>query len=195
MILQAAILTCCAGKSGAGNGTAEQKSQDAKTATDKAPNYLITAKGAGDFVLGKEAPASVAGYEIKKELKDGEEGTEDMITVLYEKGEKALEIISDDSKVFYPEIIVYSDKYHTDKGAKTGTTLDELVKMYPKYSLWFSYISDWFTFTPEETERIQFRLDSKGFTGKEDSLYRSDRIELSLKDFKPDTKVIAIRIY
>jgi hypothetical protein len=157
--------------------------------------YLITAKGAGGFVVGGEAPASNGEYEVKEETRAAEEGNEGTVSVLYENGVKALEIIPGDSEIFYPSITVFSEKYHTDKGAKVGATIDDLVKMYPKYSLYFTYISDMFAFEAQGAPEIQFILDGgNNFTGKQD-LYGSDMVKLSPKDFKPKTKVTAIRIH
>jgi hypothetical protein len=161
-------------------------------ASDGDDNRLITAKGVGAFVLGKAIPASVKGYEIKKENYFAE-GVEATRYEVYENGAKALKI-EPKADGSIDEIMVFSGKYHTDKGLGVGSTLEDAVRAYPKYSLAYTYISERFMFNPGEYDRMQVLLDSNSFTGKQD-LYGSDWVELSLKDFKSGAKVTAIRIF
>lgn len=150
---------------------------------------LITAKGAGPFILGKKLPASMPGYEIREETRQGEEGEEEKIITVFDKGAKALEISPD-----YSDIVIFSHAYRTEKGAKVGATLEELLKAYPEYSLWYTYVSQRFIFEAAGSPTIQILLDGDNFIGKQD-LTAGDMVELSPTDFKPGTKVTAIRVY
>ena len=163
----------------------------AATASNK---YLITEKGVGDFVLGERIPAA-EGFEITEEIWSGGEGEDETVYVVSEKGEKALEIMPDypEETVIF-EIMIFSDGFHTEEGIKVGAALEDLVRAYPQYSLWYTYISDMFVFDAEGRSGTQFLLDGESFAGKQD-LYSGDSVQLSLEDFKPGTKITSIRIY
>jgi hypothetical protein len=177
--------------------TIEGKGQDEQT-MKKAADFPITAKNAGAFVLGEKIPESVTGFERKKEIRTGEEASEYVVYVYYSGDEKALEIqpaySDDEDNDKIGEIVIFSGKFHTENGLHVGSTIEDLAKAYPAFSLGYSYISDQFWFEQKSEENIiKFDLDKTGFTGKQ-NLYSSDWVEIPIKDFKTGTKVTSIRL-
>jgi hypothetical protein len=183
------------------SGQIEKNDVSSKDTRPSDSRYIIDAKGVGAFVLNGKIPTVAEGYQIKKELRE-DEGSEYPMYVVFEKGVEVLEFVPgfNDSKWQWlntiHDIRVFSDQYHTDKGIKVGSSIEELVKAYPAESIFYTYISDWFVYAIDISDfiKIQFQLDGENFIGKQD-LMSSDIVELSLKDFKLGTKVIGIRIY
>jgi uncharacterized protein YdeI (BOF family) len=202
LILSITVVSCGGGSNKSGNKTlpekkVEGKGQDAdKQTMNTATDFPITAKNVGAFVLGETIPESVTGFERKKETRTGEEASEYIVYVYYSEGEKALEIqpaYSNDKETDkIGDIVIFSGKFRTDNGLRVGSTIEDLAKAYPAFSLGYSYISDRFWFEQESGE-IQFDLDKNSFIGKQ-NLSGSDWVEIPIKDFKPGTKVTSIGI-
>jgi hypothetical protein len=161
------------------------------TSAVKTNDMIITAKGAGDFQLGKPAPKD--GYEVTSETEYSDEGEEYEIFVFSKNGEKNA-VVDNLTNINY--ISIFSPLYKTETSVRLGigSTLADLIKTFPDYELWYTYISGRFIFNSKKEVNVQFILENEGFIGK-DELDISDMVTLTPASFKPNTSVTEVYIY
>lgn len=188
-------------------GRVEQR-EDEKT-TDSSvvdeAGFIIDAEGVGAFRLGEDIPTKLkdARYSLSKKmvLVEGEgEQYEEPWYVLSMGGNEILRILpgydpeTDDFSNVVGEIRIESALCSTKEGANVGDTLEQLAALYRKLTLWYSYVSDMFVAETQGLPGVQFLLDGNGFVGSRDDLADSDIVFLSRPDFRPGTRIRAIRI-
>lgn len=162
-------------------------------------NYLIRENGVLDLNLNDIIPNKIENFKIVKSTKIMEEGDEEPVINLIENNTQILEIslkYDDEKQKFINQIgefLIKSNIFKTKEKIGVDSTIKDFIKVYPKYRIWYTYISDSFVIEFKKS-RIQFLLENKGYIGKKD-LMESDGIELKLEDFLPNTKIKEIRIY
>lgn len=163
-------------------------------------NYRVSDKSAGDFKIGDPIPSpSSEPLNIKSETRtETAEGEtyEETIYMISRNGEALLELLSGynetgDETNNIGEIVVFSAQFKTAKGIGIGSTLEEFIKTYPKYKLWYTYVSGMYVVETEGLA-VQFILSADDFTGKTE--ITSDMIMLNPSDFKPNAKIVKLRI-
>ncbi len=163
-------------------------------------NYRISDKSAGDFKIGDPVPSlSSEPLNIKSETRtETAEGEtyEETFYMVSQNGEALLELLpgydeTGDQTNNIGEIVVFSAQFKTDKGIGTGATLEEFIKTYPQYKLWYTYVSGMYVVETEGLA-VQFILNGDDFTGKAE--ITSDMIMLNPSDFKPNAKIVKLRI-
>jgi len=173
----------------------------------KTPDFLIIDKSAGRFKIGEQISNPYQSddnvdYKMERtERTETREGTEEKII------EYAFSRYSDTMLIIKPmydyttdaytdktgEIIILSEKYKTKDMIGINSTIDDFIKIYPDYRLWWTYVSDMYVLESETAgENIQFLLDADDciITPNTDS----DITILSRDDFKKDTQIKKIRI-
>ncbi len=165
-------------------------------------DYLLLDDGVGDFKIGGSIPfpESSDNYEINEEvqIRMTEEGEfKETVYIVKKEGEEIMQL-----KLKYDfnteqytknidEIIVTSSLVKTPEGIGIGSTMNDFIKIYPDYDLWYTYVSGMYVI---ETKNInaQFILDKKDFIGELD--ITGDVITLKKSDFKQDAKILKIRV-
>jgi len=161
--------------------------------------FLITEKGVPGISLGDTMPDKLQNYQLVKSTIDAGEGNQQPVINILENNLEMLQISfrynaeTDNYNNIVSEILVKNIKYKTPEGIAVQSTIYDFVTSYPNYVLWYTYISNMYVIQ-SKNNKIQFLLDSKGYTGKKD-LTQSDMVELTKDDFLTDTKITAIRIY
>ncbi|MDR3227301.1 MAG: hypothetical protein LBT56_06480 [Prevotellaceae bacterium] len=177
---------------------AETVESDAIETTSVGEDYLIKESSAGQFTIGQQIPFAdnIQKKYLTRITEEGE--SEEPIYVVTENGQGILHITPEydyETETFnnkIGEIIVLSDKFKTTAGIGVNSTIEEFVKKYPDFSVWYTYVSDTYVIETGRIDNVQFILDESDFKGK---LEISDEITtLKLSDFKPNTKIIQIRI-
>lgn len=164
-------------------------------------NYLVSDKSAGIFKIGYQIPFSnISGkYRIRKETQKRitEGPVVETIYIASENGNDILQLkpAYNFNKASYTqkieEIIIFSEKFRTVKGIGINSTIDDFIKVYPDYRIWYTYVSGMYVIESKEI-KAQFILNKKDFTGKIE--ITSDMIMLKKADFKSDAKILKIRI-
>lgn len=90
------------------------------------------------------------------------------------------------------EIIVLHSEYQTEEGIGVGSTIEEFIRAYPDYKIWYTYVSDRYVLQNSKSS-IQFLLDEKGFIGEKE--IQSEMTPLAVSDFKAGTLIEKIRVY
>lgn len=180
----------------------DEENSETKEAEPIDKNYLIANKSAGKFKIGKQIPFPTTSdnYKIKKEThtRMTEEGEEE--ETMYIVNENNIDLLnikpgySDESGAYsknIEEIIILSEKFKTLDGIGVHSTIQDFIKVYPNYTIWYTYVSGMYVI---ETKGLnaQFILNEKDFIGKLN--VTSDMITLKNSDFKPSAKIIKIRI-
>ena len=172
------------------------------------PDFLIIDEAVGRFKIGEqiENPYQHVKYNEYKfeqtERTEMREGTEEkIIEYTFSKSDDARLIIKpsyDDESDTYTdktgEIIILSEKYKTKDLIGINSTIEDFIKKYPDYRLWWTYVSDMYVLDSKTAgENIQFLLDA------EDCIIEpatdSDMTILSPTDFKKDSKIVKIRVH
>lgn len=187
VFLLLAILIAC-------NNKAKTNSQD--TATVDTQDAVITNDGVGKFLLGMPIPQSLTGYDILKQTRIVEEGSEEPHYIVSQNGKEILKLIPEyDSDKFtdnIDEIVIVSDKFKTTEKIGVNSTIEEFKEKYPDFEIWYTYISDAYIIETKKYN-IQFLLDAKGFIGKH--IITGDMEKLKVSDFAKGCKITGIRIF
>lgn len=93
------------------------------------------------------------------------------------------------------QLKVFSADFKTDKGVGVSSTLIELWAAYPDGRVWYTYVSGMYVFDSPGLKQVQFLLDGEDYSGDKDKLTAGDSVTLKLEDFKPNTRVTAVRVY
>ncbi len=166
-------------------------------------NYLLLDNSAGKFKIGNQIPfpETSDNLKIKKETQTRmtEEGPEE--ETLYIVNENSKDILSIKPEYNFEtgnytqiieEIIILSDKFKTLDGIGVNSTIQEFIKTYPNYKIWYTYISGMYVIETEEIN-AQFILSEKDFIGNLN--VKSDMTTLNKTDFNSTTKILKIRIF
>ncbi|PZE17870.1 hypothetical protein DNU06_04430 [Putridiphycobacter roseus] len=165
-------------------------------------NYLIGNNAAGKFKIGNQIPypETADDYTLKKETQTRmtEEGPEaETVYLVKENSNDVLNIKPEynfqtgEYTQNIGEIMVLSSLFQTFEGIGVNATIEEFIKTYPDYKIWYTYVSGMYVM---ETKAVnaQFILNEKDFIGK--IKVNSDQIDLKKSDFKSTGKIIKIRI-
>jgi len=165
---------------------------------------LITGESVGKFRIGRSIPGkeSVAPYQISREI----------ITTTTEEGpyEETVYVLKDQETVLMHlkpefdyetmqynrktgEIIVFSDQFKTEKGSGVHSTVEDFIKAYPDYKLWYTYVSGMFIIETPVLD-VQFILDQEDFKG-DVSNADSEITNLEISDFRKGAKIKQVRIF
>ena len=185
------------------NETIVEKKKEIKTKTTKTnSNYIIGSRNVGKFFSGKKAPNNLPkSYLIEKKTRiEYGEGDEYKVEYFFvsENGNELLEYImghdyqSGKDNVI-TEITVTSEILKTSKGIGVNSTIENFVKAYPDYEIWYTYISDMFVIQ-SKSMKTQFILNEKDYAGDHNSLGKSDMDILKITDFKINSKIKSIRV-
>ena len=172
------------------------------------PDFLIIDKSAGRFKIGEQIKNPYPfdddeAYKMERtERTETREGTEEkIIEFAFSRYGNTMLIIKpmyDYATDAYTdktgEIIIVSEKYKTKDMIGINSTIDDFIKIYPDYRLWWTYVSDMYVLESETAgENIQFLLDADDciITPNTDS----DITILSRDDFKKDAQIKKIRIF
>lgn len=156
----------------------------------------ITEKGIGKFKIGEIFPSQFSPLkrEEKTVIKKTEEGKETVKTnIITSEGQILFAVENDDDK-YAKEIMVYTPEIKTVSGLGVGSTLSNIIKIYPDAKVWYTYISDRVVLESLSMPNTQFIIDKKGYK-KGAISYNSDKEDLSLEHFDVDTKVKVVRVY
>jgi len=162
-------------------------------------SQLISENGVDIFRLGERIPFNTTKYTIKKETEKctGDcEGVEEFIVYgVYEKEERILVIslgYDSDGKPNTDKIgtiTVLSNKFKTKEGVGVGSSIEDFVRTYPDFSIWYTYISERYIIETELYRRFQFELDES------DCLIEVEfESYLKLSDFRRNSKIKEIAI-
>lgn len=165
--------------------------------------YTIGDQYAGEFVLGDEIPTAefLENFDIRKESvskrAEGEEVIENLYIISKEGADMiqlkpTIEMVNETEIEHIGEILVVSEKFKTGKGICVNSTLEDFIKAYPDYSIWYTYVSDRYVMETSETNG-QFLLSANDFMGQIEN--NSDIITLKKEDFKPGAKIKSIRLF
>jgi hypothetical protein len=169
------------------------------TTTSTTEDYLIKENSAGQFTIGQQIPFPADDIQKKYLSKATEEGeTEEPVYVVTKNEQEIMQIIPQydyEKEAFnnnIGEIIILSDKFKTTAEIGVNTTIEEFVEKYPDFSIWYTYVSGAYVIETRSINNVQFLLDENDFTGKLE--ISSEITTLKLSDFKPNAKIIKIRI-
>ncbi len=198
------IQACQDGQNRKSANEASEQSNVAEEVLVISADQLITGESVGKFRIGRSIPGkeSVAPYQLSRETltTTTEEGPyEETVYVLKDK-EKVLlhfkpefdyEIMQYNQKI--GEIIVFSELFRTEKGIGVQSTVEDFIRNYPDYKLWYTYVSGMFVIENAELG-AQFILDQKDFKG-DVSNADSEITTLDISDFKAGAKIKQVRLF
>ena len=161
-------------------------------------NHLIRENGVDIFLIGKQVPFNAESYTIKKEFIQFEEGIEEPIYDVFKSEQKVFRIRPDydydteqhTDKIF--AITIFSSEFKTAEGIGVGSNIEDFVKTYPHFKVWYSYIGGQYWIEAEQHKSIRFILDEKDYLKEIE--FDSDLTEIQLSDFKNQSKIIGIGI-
>ena len=165
--------------------------------------YLISNKSVGEFKIGQQMippyPSDIYKIEkgIRKERIEGESVEIDEYRV-FENGnlvlimETSYDFDANKYSDIIDEIVVVSEKFKTKEGIGVNSTIDDFIKSYPKYKLWWAYIRDIYVINSESIGNIQFLLDADDFIPE--PKIDSEITYLKYADFKKGSKIKRIRV-
>jgi|GEM_PF-3455173 len=142
------------------------------------------------FFMGDGIPFNIDDYSVKKDIiQRGFEGDPDIYEyTLYIIQKNGHDIMN----IFGEEIMVISDIVKTFENIGVNSTIEEFAGAYPDFGIFYTYVSNKYWLSTDRYQRIQFLLDGDDFTAEWDG---STIIELTVSDFKPNSKINKIRIY
>jgi hypothetical protein len=125
----------------------------------------------------------------------GEEGDIEEYTVftLLENDEEMLQLTGDTEKNV-DEIFVISPKIKTAAGIGNGSSIDDFIKAYPDFKIYYSYIMGNF-WLETKSLNAQFKIDPKNYHGLEDNLMKGDLVEIERNLLKNDAEIYQIRLF
>jgi len=166
-------------------------------------NYILGVNKAGQFIKGEKAPTELPSrYTIDKKSRLLEEEGNTWEEIYFQVSENGNELLSYKMGEDYNTkknnvitgILVTSTKYKTSSNIGIGSTVEDFIKAYPNYSLWYTYIGDMFVIQ-DKSMKVQFLLDHKDYIGNKENLDFSDMVIVKTSDFKLNSKITSIRIY
>lgn len=165
-------------------------------------NRQITEQAVGHFSLNEEIPKHLDNFTISKTIEkqftDGG-SVEQPIYRVSKNNEKMLAlypVYNTETQSYINiigEIMVLSPLFKTKEGVGIGTTIKHFVDIFPKYKLWYTYVSNRYVLENQQMS-IQFLLKEQDFVGDLETV-KSVKTKLNPKDFKENTQIYKIRIY
>lgn len=153
-------------------------------------DFLIRENSVGIFKIDDALPFSNAPstYKVRKVIKTQmEEGIAyDYTNYILSEQNKDLLISTE------YEMMILSEKFKTAKGIGVNSTIEEFIKQYPDYSIWYTYVSERYIIQAKGLN-TQFILSEMDF--KSELNVTSDQTILKKSDFKENAKIIKIRMY
>lgn len=169
---------------------------------NKSLNWQITEQSAGPFSLNEEISKHLDNFTISKTIEkqftDGG-SVEQPIYRVSKNNEKMLAlypVYNTETQSYINiigEIMVLSPLFKTKEGVGIGTTIKHFVDIFPKYKLWYTYVSNRYVLENQQMS-IQFLLKEQDFIGDLETV-KSVKTKLNPKDFKENTQIYKIRIY
>ena len=146
-----------------------------KSGEEALNNYIIESGQVGPYKIGDPIPSTgqFDNFEIEASTEtvaeEGETYEKPFNILSVENQEKIRFDFKYDSytSAFVPlirEIIVTAPECKTAKGIGAGSTIEEFIKAYPDYTLWFTPLSDMFILETSELT-VQFILKGEDFIG------------------------------
>ena len=161
---------------------------------------IVKAGSIGDIALGDNINSLNENYVLERTAKTDEEGGNYTVYKVYRNKNLLFKMVPKFDENYEQtdligEIEIFSSDYKTTKKISVGSTLEDFIEAYPKYSLWYTYISDRFIIDTEELELVQFQIEDSEYIGNKDSIANSDRVMLERNKFKQKAKIISIRVF
>jgi hypothetical protein len=179
------------------NALAEKTEANNSKLTNK--NYLLTEKAIGNFKIDSPIPFPTTSDDytinkkIEKRMVEGEV-EENPVYIVLKNNEELMRLTPSYFKENTPyigEMLVVSSLIKTDKAIGVGSTIEEFIKQYPKYKIWYTYISGMYVIETKDI-KAQFLLNEDDLAGE---ITDSGEITILKKsDFKKGAKIIKIRI-
>ena len=195
---------CGFGMNVAVNNTFIKKSEDTSSLTTPVMDkYLITGTSVGEFKIGQEMklPYKSEIYKIERELRNGVVEGEDYVSVEYHVFEKGKEVMTlfaahdDPSSNTIYEARILSEDYKTKEGISANSTIEDFMKCYPDYQIYWAYVGngDYVMYSETIGQNISFILDSEDFIS-EPKINPDGMTTVKYSDFKKNTKIRYIYI-
>ena len=179
------------------NNSKKTPKKEIETPKKETLNFEIGKNNAGQFIIGEISPTNLQESILieKKIITKNEEGTtwNDEYFAVSENGNALLTYNLGKENALY-KITVKSNLFKTAKNIGINNTIEDFIKAYPDNTIWYTYVGD--IFVIESTSiKAQFILPKNGFKSNKNSLYKSERVYLSLNDFKKNTAITTIKIF
>ena len=183
-----------------------QESLDSKKAElEKQNMFVINQSRVGSIQIGDWIDRISIKYPnelVKSEqIRTTEEGnTSEPIFILSESGSELFKIKCDFNTTSWKwedkvgEINIINPKFKTENGIGVNNIISDFLKTYPDAKFFYTYVSDRFWCTTESLENTQFELNYNSFLGNIEDV-SGELTQIESKHFKPDGKIIRIRIY
>ena len=189
---------CGFGMNVAANNTFFKESKDASLLTTEVMDrYLITKKSVGEFKFGQEInlPYQSDVCTIEREVVNGWVEGEEYVSVEYhvfENGEEVMTLLAlhdDPSSNTIYEARILSEDYKTKEGIGVNSTIEDYMKCYPDYRIWWAYMSNEYIIDSETAgSNVEFVLDPEGLISTPE-IDPNGITLLKYSDFKKNTKI------
>ena len=174
-----------------------KKQKEKKSTMTSQKQYLFDTSGITDIaIIGKPMKSVIvpnifeSRNTITRKFAEGDYYDINIIYLL--KDNKILAEIRGGGKVI-DEILIYSDIFVTDKGAKVGMNLTQFLNLYPNKKLVHTSIEDCFErFFVTVSNNIQFDIDKNNYIGNEKCINSEN---VFLNELKKTSAIKNIRIY
>ena len=163
-------------------------------------DYLITKNSVGEFKIGQQIniPYKSDIYKIERDKYEEYFEGENYITVAYRVFENEKEVLTIRPVYDYEgnvtneilEIIILSEKFKTKEGIGVNSTIEDFMKQYPDYRIWWAYVGgDEYILDSENLGyNISFSINSSNFISERE--INQDGITIvKYSDFKKGTKI------
>lgn len=203
IVLSCLVIVAMIGCNSNQNSQKKKNLEELQVATETTQNYVLSNNAAGDFKIGSELifPKETDNLKVEKEIQTKMVEGEAEETVVYNvsaNNEKLLQLkpaydleTGNVSKKI-EEILVLSEKFKTENGIGVSSTIEEFISTYPTYKIWYTYVSESYVLEADGVN-LQFMLNKNDFISKIE--ITSDVMPLQKTDFKPNSKIIEVRIY
>ena len=171
------------------------------------PDFLIKGKSVGRFkidgqIVNPYLPDIYEEYKFERtERTEMREGTEEkIIEYAFSKDDDTRLVIKpsyDDESDTYTdktgEIIILSEKHKTKDLIGINSTIEDFIKKYPNYRIWWTYVSNMCVLESETVgNNIQFLLDAEDCIIEPETDFEMTLLDIT--DFKKDSRIKKIRV-
>ena len=124
-------------------------------------DFLIYKKGVSGIKIGENLPDKINKYEYFKSHKLVEEGNvEPIVKILHNKDTLfevsfVYDLENQNFNDRISEILIKSKKFKTKENIGASSTIEDFIKEYPNYFIWYTYISNNYVIQSKDLE-IQF---------------------------------------
>ena len=195
---------CGFGMGVAVNHTFVKKATSATTSANVSPDCLITQNSVGEFRIGQQInlPYKSNTYKIERDEYEESVDGEDYTAIAYRVFEKGKEVLTmrpiidvkgrDTKKMC--EFFILSEKFKTNEGIGVNSTIEDFVKCYPNYRIWWAYIGgSEFILDSEDIDGISFYLNTEDVISYPE-IDNEGITTMKISDFKKGTKIYKIFI-